>query len=60
MSEKTRTSYPIYNFLRMEVGGFDSLAEPAQNLHWSWNHAAEKEWRQQDPAFIHAQALKIA
>jgi starch phosphorylase len=45
MNAKTRTSYPIYNLLPMEVGEFDSLAEPALNLRWSWNHAAEKEWR---------------
>jgi len=60
MNAKTRTSYPIFNLLPMEVGGFDSLAEPALNLRWSRDHAAEKEWRQHDPAFIHAQALKIA
>jgi starch phosphorylase len=34
----------------MEVGGFDSLAELALDMRWSWNHAADDVWRQLDPA----------
>jgi starch phosphorylase len=33
----------------MEVEGFDSLAELALDLRWSWNHATDKVWRQLDP-----------
>jgi starch phosphorylase len=34
----------------MEVEGFDSLAELALDLRWSWNHIADEVWRQLDPA----------
>ena len=29
--------------------GFDSLAELALDMRWSWNHATDKVWRQLDP-----------
>jgi starch phosphorylase len=29
--------------------GFNSLAELALDMHWSWNHATDKIWRQLDP-----------
>jgi glycogen phosphorylase len=45
MSKQTRASYPIYSLLPMEVERFDSLAEVAQGLRWSWNHAADGMWR---------------
>ncbi|MBE3143276.1 MAG: DUF3417 domain-containing protein, partial [Planctomycetes bacterium] len=50
MSKQTRASHPIYSLLPMEVEGFDSLAELALDLRWSWNHAADEVWRQLDPA----------
>jgi starch phosphorylase len=50
MSKKNRASHPIYSLLPMEVKGFDSLAELALDLRWSWNHAADEVWRQLDPA----------
>jgi starch phosphorylase len=50
MSKQTRASHPIYNLLPMEVEGFDSLAELALDMRWSWNHAADDVWRQLDPA----------
>jgi starch phosphorylase len=34
----------------VEVDGFDSLAELALDLRWSWNHAADEVWQQLDPA----------
>ena len=49
MSEKTRVSHPIYNLLPTEIEGFDSLAELALDMRWSWNHATDKVWRQLDP-----------
>jgi starch phosphorylase len=33
----------------MEIEGFDSLAELALDMRWSWNHAADEIWRQLDP-----------
>src|ERR1035437_927570 len=50
MSKQTRVSHPIYNLLPTEVEGFDSLAELALDMRWSWNHATDKVWRQLDPA----------
>ncbi len=32
-----------------EVEGFDSLAELALDMRWSWNHATDNVWRQLDP-----------
>jgi starch phosphorylase len=49
MREQTRVSHPIFCLLPMEVEGFDSLAELALDMRWSWNHAADKVWRQLDP-----------
>jgi starch phosphorylase len=50
MSKKNRVSHPIYNLLPMEVEGFDSLAELALDLRWSWNHSADEVWQQLDSA----------
>ena len=50
MSKQTRAIHPIYNLLPTEVEGFDSLAELALDMRWSWNHAADDVWRQLDPA----------
>jgi glycogen phosphorylase len=50
MTKPTRASHPIYSLLPMEVEGFDSLAELALDLRWSWNHAADEVWQQLDPA----------
>jgi len=49
MSEQIPVSTPIYNLLPREIDGFDSLAELALNLRWSWNHATDEVWRQLDP-----------
>jgi starch phosphorylase len=49
MSEQTPVSKPIYGLLPTDVEGFDSLAELALDLRWSWNHAADEVWRQLDP-----------
>jgi len=50
MSKQTRVSHPIYSLLPTEVEGFDSLAELALDMRWSWNHATDNVWRQLDPA----------
>jgi starch phosphorylase len=49
MSEQTRVSHPMYNLLPTEIEGFESLAELALNLRWTWNHATDEIWRQLDP-----------
>jgi len=49
MREQTRVTHPIYSLLPTEIDGFDSLAELALDLRWSWNHATDKVWRQLDP-----------
>jgi starch phosphorylase len=48
MSDKTRVS-PIYSLLPTDIEGFDSLAELALDMHWSWNHATDGVWRALDP-----------
>jgi starch phosphorylase len=35
--------------LPTDIEGFDSLAELALDMRWSWNHAADEIWRQLDP-----------
>ena len=49
MSKQTRVSHPIYSLLPTEVEGFDSLAELALDMRWSWNHATDEVWRALDP-----------
>ena len=49
MSKPTRASHPIYSLLPTEVEEFDSLAELALDMRWSWNHCADELWRQLDP-----------
>jgi starch phosphorylase len=49
MSKQIRVSHPIYSLLPTEIEGFDSLAELALDMRWSWNHATDKVWRQLDP-----------
>ena len=49
MSKPTRVSHPLYNLLPTEIEGFDSLAELALDMHWSWNHATDEVWRTLDP-----------
>jgi starch phosphorylase len=50
MSKQKRVSHPIYSLLPTEVEGFDSLAELALDMRWSWNHCADELWRRLDPA----------
>ncbi len=45
MSQKERAR----GLLPTEVDGFDSLAELALDLRWSWNHATDGLWRALDP-----------
>ena len=49
MSNQTHVGHSIYNLLPTDVEGFDSLAELALDMRWSWNHATDKVWSQLDP-----------
>jgi starch phosphorylase len=48
MSQHTRVSHPIYGLLPLELEGFDSLAELALDLRWSWSHSTDTVWRQRE------------
>jgi starch phosphorylase len=39
----------MYHLLPTGIEGFDTLAELALDMHWSWNHATDAVWRQLDP-----------
>jgi len=41
---------PVYSFLPTDTEGFNSLAELALDLRWSWDHSADEVWRQLDPS----------
>jgi starch phosphorylase len=49
MNRRGRVSHPVYGVLPVDVEGFDSLAELALDMRWSWNHAADDVWRRLDP-----------
>src|ERR1700689_5530703 len=49
MTPQTRASHPIYSLLPTEIEGFDSLAELALDMRWSWNHATDQVWRELEP-----------
>jgi starch phosphorylase len=50
MSNPTQAASPVYTLLPKDIAGFDSLAELALDMRWSWNHAADELWQQLDPA----------
>ena len=49
MSKQTPADKPIYSLVPTDVEGFDSLAELALDMRWSWNHATDEVWRRLDP-----------
>src|SRR5271165_7248315 len=49
MSKQTHVSHPIHRRLPTKFRGFDSLAELALDMRWSWNHATDGVWRTLDP-----------
>ena len=49
MSPKTPFSMSNNRFFPTDIEGFDSLAELALDMRWSWNHATDAVWRQLDP-----------
>jgi len=50
MSNPNPIGHSIYSLLPTDIEGFDSLAELALDMRSSWNHGADKLWRQLDPA----------
>ena len=48
-SKQTRGSRLASGLPLKAVAGFDSLAELALDMRWSWNHATDPVWRQLDP-----------
>ncbi len=50
MNQQTPVSKPIISPSTTDVEGYDSLAELALDLRWSWNHATDEVWRRLDPA----------
>ena len=50
MDKQAPVSKSNYNCLHSDIDGFDSLAELALDLHWSWNHSTDEVWRQLDSA----------
>ncbi len=46
--QKPRVERPRHSPLAAEVEGFDSLAELALDMRWSWNHATDEVWRRLD------------
>ena len=49
MNSPIPVNHPTYRLLPTGIEGFDSLAELALDMHWSWNHATDEVWRQLDP-----------
>jgi starch phosphorylase len=49
MNDHPHDIRPVYSLLPTEVEGFDSLAELALDMRWSWNHATDELWRTLDP-----------
>jgi starch phosphorylase len=50
MNKRGRISNQEYSFVPVEIEGFDSLAELALDMHWSWSHSTDDIWRRLDPA----------
>ena len=48
MAKAKKHLSPLYSFFPTEIEGFDSLAELALDMRWSWNHAADEIWRRLD------------
>ncbi len=49
MSKKTPPNAATLSHQASGIDGFDSLAELALDMRWSWNHATDEVWRELDP-----------
>ncbi len=50
MNRDGRITSPLHAVLPAEVDGFESLAELALDMRWSWNRSADEVWWQLDSA----------
>jgi glycogen phosphorylase len=48
MTQPTIVNQPVSGKITDNIEGFDSLAELALDLRWSWNHCTDEVWRQLD------------
>jgi starch phosphorylase len=48
MNKQALPTKPNFDHLNPGVEGYDSLAELALDLRWSWNHGTDDMWRQLD------------
>ncbi len=49
MNEQTPPNAANWSHQAAGIDGFDSLAELALDMRWSWNHATDEVWRELDP-----------
>lgn len=49
MSSELPVNKQTASLLPLDITGFETLAELALDMRWSWNHAADEIWRQIDP-----------
>lgn len=49
MSKGLPVTKQTASLLPLDIAGFESLAELALDMRWSWNHAADEVWQQIDP-----------
>ncbi len=49
MNIQTSVNCPDPCLATAHIEGFDSLAELALDMRWSWNHSTDRVWRQLDP-----------
>lgn len=45
MTQRGLTANPIHDLLPSDIEGFQSLAELALDVRWSWNHGADHIWQ---------------
>ena len=50
MSKQINVKKTKFNILPTNSEGFNSLAELALDMRWSWDHSADEIWRKLDPA----------
>jgi starch phosphorylase len=46
--QEASAKHSLYHLLPTGIDGFDSLAELALDMRWSWNHSSDEVWRQLD------------
>ena len=49
MNSQSQVGHQLYNVLPTDMEGFESLAELALDMRWSWSHATDALWQELDP-----------